>query len=95
MKYTRRRFLHDGGRAALVMSASSSLPFVTGCCHKPNPDPMCVGDNRQAFCLGVRVFFIGAWLFFKRPRREGILAITRDMPSMPHTFPYMGCEAWG
>jgi hypothetical protein len=33
MNYTRRRILRDGGRAALVMTASSSLPFLTGC-HK-------------------------------------------------------------
>ncbi|MEI9980898.1 MAG: hypothetical protein WDN23_18215 [Edaphobacter sp.] len=71
-----------------MLTAGSSLPFLTGCHRKPKPDPMCIGDNRPTFCPGVRVFFIGAWLFLNDPVGKGILAITRNMPSMRHTFPY-------
>ncbi len=89
MTYTRRKILADAARMSLGAAAtSSSLPFLSGCCKRPKPDPMCVADNRAEFCPGVRVFFIGAWLFCDDPIGKGILAITRNMPDMRHRFPY-------
>jgi hypothetical protein len=88
--YTRRMVLRDAARWSLAATASSALPFLTGCPRKPKPDPNCIGDNRKAFCPGIRVFFIGAWLFCKDPVTTGMLALTRDMsdPKMSHRFPY-------
>jgi hypothetical protein len=88
MNFTRRTVLQDAARLSLAAAATSSFPFLTSCHHKPNPDPNCIADNSKAFCPGIRVFFIGAWLFCKDPLQKGMLAITRDMADMPHAFPY-------
>jgi hypothetical protein len=90
MTYTRRMVLREAARLSLGAAASTTLPFLTGCNQKPRPDPNCIAPDMSTFCLGIRVFFIGGWLFCKDPIGKGMLAITHDMfcQGKSHTFPY-------
>ena len=83
MNYTRRQILRDTARVSAGLATSSSLPFLTGCEQKWGP------KNPSCFKPGIRIFFIGAWLFCKDPMSDtSMLAVTRDMECMSHTFPY-------
>lgn len=67
---------------SLGLAASSSLPFLTGC-HRG------WGAGHPAtFNPGIRIFFIGAWIFCADPLGGGMLAVAVDMPCLKHTFPY-------
>lgn len=84
MNYSRRKFLRHVTRASVGLAAGSSLPFLTGCERKAwgSKNPAC-------FQPGIRIFFIGAWIFCKDSILDpGLLAITQDMPSLGHSFPY-------
>ena len=78
MFYTRRKLLRD---AALAAGVSSAFPVLSRAFARPD-----------AFASGVRIFFIGTWLFCKDPLpdpsgAERLLAITVD-DGMGHSFPY-------
>jgi hypothetical protein len=90
MTYTRRTLLRNAASVSLAAAASSSIPFLTGCHHKPKTDPNCTGDDKAEFCAGMRLFFVGAWLFFKNPDPNvgGMLAITGETNEGDHTYPY-------
>lgn len=91
MPFTRRRILRDAVCVSAAAAASSFPLFAAdhgG--HKPNylPPSWNTANNPSQFQSGIRVFFIGAWLFFGELDGTGILAATRDMAGMSHTFPY-------
>lgn len=93
MPYTRRKLLRDSALASLAGAASSSLPFfIDGCKHSQNHVPQYGPNNDPKFPLGIRVFFIGAWLFCADPAPgsdpKRMLALTVDMVATPHSFPY-------
>jgi hypothetical protein len=76
MLHTRRRILRDTSRLILGAAATSSFPNLL--CSQPN----------DVWIQGVRIFFIGTWLFCKDPQTtSGLLAITVD-GGMGHLFPY-------
>jgi hypothetical protein len=90
MRYTRRRILRDAVRVSMGAAAVSSLPSLSAFATDQQPSatpPPCGSD---AFCSGIRVFFIGAWLFLGETDQSGMLAVTRDMhhAHLHHTFPY-------
>lgn len=92
MLYTRRRILRDAARVSAV-AAASSLPLLAGWdgCQPASPPPPAPPWGTMTgppFVSGVRVFFIGAWLFFGEQDKSGMLAVTLDMSSERHTFPY-------
>ncbi len=84
MNYSRRNFLRDVTRVSVGLAAGSSEPFLTGCERKTwGP------ENPACFKPGIRIFFIGAWLFCKDCIvNPGLLAIAQDMPRLGHSFPY-------
>jgi len=86
MNYTRRRVLRDAARVSFGLAASSSLPFLTTSRLWGSPTP-------GHFKPGIRIFFIGAWIFCKDPIAtadggEGMLAVTANFPDVCHRFPY-------
>lgn len=87
MSYTRRRLLRDSALASLMAAAGSSLNLLADSRQKQKPQ---YGPNNpSSFTPGIRVFFIGCWIFYPDPQVNGnVLAVTLDMASVPHTFPY-------
>jgi hypothetical protein len=84
MDYSRRNFVRDVTRVSVGLAAGSSLPFLTGCERK-----IWGSKNPACFQPGIRIFFIGAWLFCKDSIVDpGLLAIAQDMPGLGHSFPY-------
>ncbi len=82
MNYTRRSVLRNAARISIGLAASSSLPLLSGCHHGWGP------GHPATFSPGIRIFFIGAWIFCTDPLGDQLLAVTVDMASMKHTFPY-------
>ena len=81
MSYTRRRVLRDAVSVSLATAAHSAFPLLSYGATRP-----------PSFAPGVRIFFIGTWLFCQDPvkdqmGREQLLAITID-DGMGHNFPY-------
>jgi hypothetical protein len=87
MQYSRRKLIRDAALASVVGAASTSLPVIRGLDNKQS-NASCWGD--PPFVSGLRVFFIGAWLFCAdpSPSGDGMLAVSLDMADMPHTFPH-------
>jgi len=82
MFYTRRKLLRDAATASLAATASSAFPVLSQASPR----------RAASFPQGVRIFFIGTWLFCKDPQpgkdgKEQMLAITLDHPP-GHDFPY-------
>jgi hypothetical protein len=91
MPYTRRKLLQQAAVASLAGAAGSSLPFLTGGKQVHAERPVSGPPNPIPFGPGIRVFFIGCWLFSADPQVSGsMLAVTLDMPdpNLHHTFPY-------
>lgn len=75
MHYTRRTVLRDASRLFTGAVASSTFPSLL------SSQPTNIWTN------GIRIFFVGTWLFCPDPDSSGLLAITDDA-NMGHTFPY-------
>jgi hypothetical protein len=76
MLYTRRKLIRQSAVVSLAGAASASLPFLTGC-------------REGAFPYGVRIFFLGAWLFGVDPADTSrVLAHSVDMEKPMHNYPY-------
>jgi len=82
MNYTRRRVLRNAARVSLGLAASSSLAFLN------SPPALGAVPNPSQFNFGIRIFFIGAWIFCSDPAGGGMLAVTADFPTPVHDFPY-------
>jgi len=88
MPYTRRDLIRD---AALISAtgAAAGLPFALG--QKRHKAAPLTAANPSAFKPGVRIFFSGSWLFQLCPvdnTQTTMIAVSRDMPTLPHNFPY-------
>lgn len=84
MLYTRRNVLRDASRLCAGALASSTLL------------PLLPAESTGIWPMGIRIFFVGTWLFCKDPQNTNskVLAITVDA-SMGHTFPYGAWVAGG
>jgi len=79
MSYTRRNFLRDSALISLTGGAASSSAAAYLADEQKHVTPAC----------GVRIFFEGSWLFCNaEPDAPGMLAIARDMSTVPHIFPF-------
>lgn len=77
MIYTRRKLLRDATMASVAAAACSGFAGLTACNGHP-----------RVFQSGIRVFFIGSWLFCEDTSGPGLLAIALDMPDHKHRFPF-------
>ena len=93
MSYSRRKLLRDGAVSCLASAVSTSIPLI-GCKpesqRRQSQGTPPVSRIDTAFSQGIRVFFIGAWLFTPDPDNPSgrILALTLDLDIPMHGFPF-------
>jgi hypothetical protein len=76
MIYTRRKLLRNAANVSVAAYACSAFPVLSYGATQPN-----------TFDPGVRIFFIGTWVFCPNSTGDHILAVTVD-DNMGHTFPF-------
>lgn len=95
MPYSRRKLLRDGALSCLAGAVSTSATLIGGC--KPHtqedthPRSESALKQRSDFGTGIRIFFIGSWLFTPDPDyadNSKVLALSLDLEPTKHKFPY-------
>ena len=86
MSYSRRDLLRDAAIVSVAGCSGYGLSFVSGC----DSEPAKPGQRPSSFALGIRIFFVGAWIFCVDPDspKERIRAVSMEPACMPHWFPY-------
>jgi len=79
---SRRELLKNVSYLGVGSLVTRTMPALGAC-----------GPNPQGFQNGIRLFFIGSWLFLDDPKNPGksLLAVTRNLPLVSHSFP---CGVW-
>lgn len=95
MSYSRRKLLRDGAVSCLAGAVSSSVPFISSCKSNPQPEPqpkLQPAPKPTSFSFGIRIFFIGAWLFTPDTTTDAndtrIFALSMDLDPNMHHFRY-------
>jgi hypothetical protein len=92
MFYSRRKLLRDSAVSCLAGAVATSVPLMAGCKADTQTNPKVAAAQVPAdFGSGIRIFFIGAWLFTRDPDyadSSRILALSLDMNPVMHDFPY-------